>query len=67
MASEKPNEDQEMAEALADLKRLAQTWHQKLDDPLVKQQIEAGTLIVSPLVKELLAMFPRTSKPSTGG
>jgi len=53
--------EQEAGEFMNQLKSQAEAWRTKLSDPQVAAQVKAGTLRVSPLVTELLAMFPPAS------
>ena len=55
-------ETEQDAERMLDhLKALASQWKSRLADPVLAKEIEAGRMAVSPLVRELLAMFPPTS------
>jgi hypothetical protein len=40
------------------LAALAVKWRKRLADPALKAQVEAGTVVVDPLVLELLKLFP---------
>lgn len=64
MTKENPDEvSQEEANQLeAHLRKMAEMWHKRLEDPTVKAQIEAGTLALSPLVRQLLDAYPRTKE-----
>lgn len=57
-----PVTDQEADELTVKLKAIADQWRTRLADPATQQQLAAGTLAVSPLVKELLAAFPPDPK-----
>ncbi len=57
------NQDQQQAQAMQKhLEQLAQQWHQKLQDPGIRQMVESGQMQVSPLVKDLLDAFPQAKK-----
>jgi hypothetical protein len=61
---EHPEVTQEEAdEMLASFQRQADEWRKRLADPQVRAQIKAGTLVVSPLIHELLTAFPPASIP----
>ena len=52
-----PQENPE--ESLNQLRELARQWHRRLQDPLLQRALAAGRASVSPLVRELLEMFPQ--------
>ncbi len=56
------NEEQEATKLLERLKVMAEQWRSRLADPILQRAIEAGQLVLSPLVKELLALFPPAGK-----
>jgi hypothetical protein len=65
----KPEPEGEMTEReaqafLDDLRRQAAAWRKRLADPSVQAQIRAKKLAVSPLVTQLLEMFPEDERPS---
>jgi glutamyl-tRNA reductase len=41
-----------------ELKKLAQSWRERLRKPEIKTKVESGELIVSPELKKLLESFP---------
>lgn len=57
----KPVSEQQANRMLANLKALADQWRMKLADPVVQQLVKEGRMVISPLVKELLALFPEPS------
>lgn len=69
--SESPR-DENLTDAQADalearLEALAQKWRERLRDPALRREIKAGRVALSPLIKDLLKMFPPGSKRSTKG
>lgn len=40
------------------MEQLAGEWRRRLQDPATRRMLKAGTLQLSPLVKDLLAAFP---------
>jgi hypothetical protein len=50
--------EEEARELENHLRKLADQWREKLADPQVQAQIKAGTMVVSPLVEQLLSAFP---------
>lgn len=66
MPQPQPNDLPDNPEDLPpDLKKLAETWHQRLKEPGVKQLIQDGKMKVSPLVQKLLEMYPAKESPPT--
>jgi hypothetical protein len=63
------SEEREIAREAAklenQLQKLADQWRAKIADPLVKEQIEKGTLELNPLLIQLLKAFPPVSPSST--
>lgn len=58
--------DEEAERFQQNLKTLAQQWHTRLQDPVVKKMVDSGEMTISPLISELLNVFPQQPKPSTG-
>jgi len=40
------------------LRQMAEQWRRKLADPVLRREIQAGRLTLSPLVQKLLLAFP---------
>jgi hypothetical protein len=53
------DEDLTPEEMDAEMRRVAEAWHQKLAQPATKLLVEQGTLTVSPLVRNLLKLYPQ--------
>lgn len=56
--------DKESSQTLAKLKKIANEWKTKLEDPVIQGMVKSGRIVISPLVKELMEMFPDGEKPS---
>ena len=54
--------EQEAQEMEQEMQKLADKWRKKLSDPQTKAQVENGSLIVNPLVIDLLNAFPPKSE-----
>jgi hypothetical protein len=59
---EQPVTDQEAEAFQAKLRKQADKWRSRLADPVIQQEIKAGRMEVSPLVKQLLNAFPPVAK-----
>jgi len=53
-----PVTEEEGQEMQDQLEQLAEEWRERLKDPTIRQQVQEGTLVVSPLVRSLLKTFP---------
>lgn len=42
------------------LRRLADQWRERMAEPAMQQQIQAGTIQIDPLVTDLLKLFPQS-------
>lgn len=51
-------ERREVQELEKRMQKLADQWRERIKDPATKAGLEAGVLVLSPLVKDLLRTFP---------
>jgi hypothetical protein len=54
--------DREAAQLEESLRQQADRWRERLADPVLAEQVRAGTAVISPLVRGLLAAFPPAPK-----
>ena len=66
MADQDQAIEQEAQELHSQMQALADQWRKKLAEPAMQQQIRARTVVVSPLVQQLLTAFPpKGFRPTT--